>query len=176
MLTKEQEAEIAKFRQEQIDTRKQLRNVQFNLRRDVESLGTWVKVINVGAVPVAVIAYPGQMAANTSPADLDHVEPVADNTASQATIKGVIDNIDKAINTVNDSRAVMGASQNRFESVVSNLQISVENQSAARSRILDTDYASETANLSRAQILGQAGNAMIAQANQLPQQVLSLLR
>jgi len=60
--------------------------------------------------------------------------------------------------------------------VTSNLMISVENQSAARSRILDADYASETANLSRSQILQQAGNAMIAQANQLPQQVLTLLR
>ena len=55
VLTKEQEAEIIKFREEQVETRKQLRNVQFNLRRDVESLGTWVKVINVGAVPVAVM-------------------------------------------------------------------------------------------------------------------------
>ena len=55
VLTKEQEAEILKFREEQVETRKQLRNVQFNLRRDVESLGTWIKVINVGAVPVAVM-------------------------------------------------------------------------------------------------------------------------
>ncbi|HOB94179.1 MAG TPA: flagellin, partial [Aquabacterium sp.] len=89
---------------------------------------------------------------------------------------GVIDNIDVALDTVNSQRAVMGASQSRFESVISNLQISVENQSAAKSRIMDTDFAAETANLSRAQILQQAGNAMVAQANQLPQQVLSLLR
>jgi flagellin len=60
--------------------------------------------------------------------------------------------------------------------VIANLQVSTENQTAARSRIMDADFASETANLSRAQILQQAGNAMIAQANQLPQQVLSLLR
>jgi flagellin len=70
----------------------------------------------------------------------------------------------------------LGAAQNRFDAVISNLQVSVENQSAARSRIMDADYASETASLSRAQILQQAGNAMIAQANQMPQQVLSLLR
>ena len=66
--------------------------------------------------------------------------------------------------------------QNRFENVVSTLMVSTENQTAARSRIMDADYAAETANLSRASILQQAGNAMVAQANQLPQQVLSLLQ
>ena len=99
-----------------------------------------------------------------------------DNTANAATIQGVINNIDTALSTINDSRAVMGASQSRFDSVITNLQISVENQSAAKSRIMDTDFAAETANLSRANILQQAGNAMVAQANQLPQQVLTLLR
>ncbi len=101
---------------------------------------------------------------------------VIDNTADATTIQGVIDNIDIALDTVNSQRAVMGASQSRFESVISNLQISVENQSAAKSRIMDTDFAAETANLSRAQILQQAGNAMVAQANQLPQQVMRLLQ
>ncbi len=101
---------------------------------------------------------------------------VIDSTATAATIKTVIDNIDLAISTVSDQRAVMGASQSRFDSVIANLQSSVENQTAARSRIMDTDFAAETANLSRAQILQQAGNAMVAQANQLPQQVLTLLR
>ena len=101
---------------------------------------------------------------------------VIDNTADATAIQGVIDNIDTALDTVNSQRAVMGASQSRFDSVITNLQVSVENQSAAKSRIMDTDFAAETANLSRAQILQQAGNAMVAQANQLPQQVLTLLR
>ena len=101
---------------------------------------------------------------------------VIDATASVGTIQGVIGNIDTALNTVNTERATLGASQSRFDAVISNLQISIENQSAARSRILDTDFAVETANLSRANILQQAGNAMVAQANQLPQQVLQLLR
>jgi flagellin len=101
---------------------------------------------------------------------------VIDSTADATTIQGVIDKIDTAISTVNDKRAVMGASQSRFDSVITNLQSSVENQTAAKSRIMDTDFAAETANLSRAQILQQAGNAMVAQANQLPQQVLTLLR
>ena len=101
---------------------------------------------------------------------------VIDSTADATTIQGVIDKIDTAISTVNDKRAVMGASQSRFDSVITNLQTGVENQTAAKSRIMDTDFAAETANLSRAQILQQAGNAMVAQANQLPQQVLTLLR
>jgi len=100
---------------------------------------------------------------------------VIDSTASATTIATVINNIDTAIDAVNSERATMGASQNRFDAVISNLQSSVENQSAARSRIMDADFASETANMSRAQILQQAGTAMVAQANQLPQQVLKLL-
>ncbi|CAD5373631.1 Flagellar biosynthesis protein fliC [Rubrivivax sp. A210] len=84
--------------------------------------------------------------------------------------------IDNAMNAINSQRATFGAVQNRFENVVATLQVSSENQNAARSRIMDADYAAETANLSRAQILQQAGNAMVAQANQLPQQVLQLLK
>jgi flagellin len=95
-----------------------------------------------------------------------------DNTASLAAM----DAIDLALTEVNTARADYGAAQNRFEAVIANLQIAAENQSAARARIMDADFAAETANLSRAQILQQAGNAMVAQANQLPQQVLSLLQ
>jgi len=93
-----------------------------------------------------------------------------------AGAQAAIDEIDDAINNINSQRATYGAVQNRFENVVANLMVAVENQSAARSRIMDADYATETANLSRASILQQAGNAMVAQANQLPQQVLALLR
>ena len=84
--------------------------------------------------------------------------------------------IDFALDKVNDSRATFGALQNRFDAVIKNLQVNVENQSAARGRIMDADFAAETANLSRSQVLQQAGNAMVAQANQLPQQVLQLLK
>ncbi len=84
--------------------------------------------------------------------------------------------IDSAINQVNAARAELGALQSRFESAVGNIEISVENISAARGRIVDADFAKETANLSRTQILQQAGTAMVAQANQLPQGVLALLR
>jgi flagellin len=84
--------------------------------------------------------------------------------------------IDNAITAINSQRATFGAVQNRFENVIANLAVATENQAAARSRIMDADYAAETANLSRAQILQQAGNAMVAQANQLPSQVLALLQ
>jgi len=97
-------------------------------------------------------------------------------SATAGAIGTVIDNIDKAIDDVNDTRATFGASESRFDSIISNLQSGVENQSAAQSRIMDTDFAAETANMSRAQVLQQAGTAMIAQANQLPQQVLKLLQ
>ena len=101
---------------------------------------------------------------------------VIDSTANTTAIHGVIDAIDTALTTVNSQRATLGASQSRFDSVISILQVSVENQTAARSRIMDADFAAETANLSRSQILQQAGNAMVAQANQLPNQVLKLLQ
>ncbi|MDM4764507.1 flagellin [Pelomonas sp. SE-A7] len=99
-----------------------------------------------------------------------------DDTSTAASLGTIINDIDTALNSVNSQRAVFGASQNRFDAVISNLMVSVENQTAARSRIMDADFASETANLSRASILQQAGTAMISQANQMPQQVLRLLQ
>ena len=84
--------------------------------------------------------------------------------------------IDAKLDVVNTSRATYGAAMSRFSMAIQNLQISSENQAAARGRIMDADFAAETANLSRAQILQQAGSAMVAQANQLPNQVLALLR
>jgi flagellin len=84
--------------------------------------------------------------------------------------------IDQAIDKVNTARGELGAIQTRFEKAVENIDIQSENITTARGRITDADFAKETANLSRTQILQQAGTAMVAQANQLPQQVLSLLR
>lgn len=87
-----------------------------------------------------------------------------------------VDQIDKAIAAIDTERSNLGSTQNRFATTISNLQNGIENQSAAKSRILDTDFAQETANLSRGQILQQAGTAMLAQANQSGQSVLTLLR
>jgi flagellin len=99
-----------------------------------------------------------------------------DATATFGAIGTVIDNIDAALDNINDTRATFGATQSRFDAIITNLQVGVENQSAARSRIMDADFAAETANMSRAQVLQQAGTAMVAQANQLPNQVLKLLQ
>jgi flagellin len=97
-------------------------------------------------------------------------------TGASAAVLTVIDLIDVAISKVSNERSILGASQSRFESAISYLQISTENQTAARSRIMDANFAEETSNLSRSQILSQAGSAMLAQANQLPQSVMALLR
>ena len=102
--------------------------------------------------------------------------------ATAADIKTVdksrdaLDKLDKMLATVNAKRAEFGATQNRFEAVIQTLQVSAENQTAARSRIMDADFASETAALTRSQVLQQAGTAMLSQANSLPNNVLSLLR
>jgi flagellin len=87
-----------------------------------------------------------------------------------------LDTLDAAIKTVNDARGELGAYQSRFESTIASLQTTTENLSASRARIRDADFAKETANLSRSQILQQAGTAMLAQANQSAQGVLTLLR
>jgi len=96
--------------------------------------------------------------------------------SSVGNVRSAIDKIDAAIQSIDTSRAKLGAIQNRFTTTIGNLQSSIENQSAARSRITDTDFAMETANLSRNQILQQAGTAMLAQANQSTQSVLKLLQ
>ena len=101
------------------------------------------------------------------------------DVSTQAAAQTAITNIDNAttgLDFVSSSRATFGAVQNRFEAVVVNLTTYSENLSAARSRIQDADFAAETANLTRAQILQQAGVAMLAQANTIPQMALSLLR
>ena len=114
--------------------------------------------------------------------DIAHAMTVATqgSTASLGTTAGAaltaIGALDTALDKVNSARSTFGAAQNRFDAVISNLQVSAENQASARSRIMDADFAAETANLSRTQILQQAGTAMVAQANQLPQSVLKLLQ
>lgn len=113
-------------------------------------------------------------AADVAAATATGTVAISGSTATNAT--AAIDAIDDALTAVNTSRSTLGAVQNRFESVISSLQVSVENQSAAKSRIMDADFAAETANLTRAQILQQAGTAMLAQANSVPNNVLTLLR
>ena len=115
----------------------------------------------------------------TATTDFDMTALTAYAAADISTAAGasaVLDDIDADLDVVNTARAQSGALQGRFEAVITQLQVSAENTSAARGRIMDADFAAETANLSRAQILQQAGTAMVAQANQQPQSVLALLR
>ena len=106
------------------------------------------------------------------------------NTTSLATIdlstttgaQNALAVIDKSIDQINNTSAVLGAYQTRFQEAITDLQTSSDNLSASRSRIMDTDYAAESTNLAKSQIIAQAATAMLAQANQLPQQVLALLK
>ncbi|MYZ52892.1 flagellin [Malikia spinosa] len=97
------------------------------------------------------------------------------NISTAAGASNAMDKIDAALKQINTEQTTQGAAQNRMSSVISTLQVSNENQTAARSRIMDTDFASETANLARSQILQQASTAMLGQANQLPNGVMRLL-
>jgi flagellin len=123
------------------------------------------------AFTAAATGDPGDTA---PPATLRNLSDVSIESFGDAQIALKV--IDKAIDAINSSRADLGALQSRFENAVANINITGENLSAARGRIVDADFAKETSNLSRSQILQQAGTAMVAQANQNGQNVLSLLR
>jgi len=147
------------------------------LTAEVTRLGTATKFNGSAVFGTASTTF--QVGADTS--DTISVSGVTSGTisgsvSSAAAATTAITALDTALTAVNTTRATLGAVQNRFESVVSNLQVSVENQSAAKSRIMDADFAAETAKLTRGQILQQAGTAMLAQANSLPNGVLALLR
>ena len=104
------------------------------------------------------------------------VTTVAGDLTTSGNASTALADIDSKLDTITTDRANYGAMMNRFQFAISSLQVTGENQSAARGRIMDADFAAETANLARSQILQQAGTAMVAQANQLPQQVLQLLK
>ncbi len=125
--------------------------------------------VTVTGIPATTVTMTELAAADRK--GLDKVDITTQKGAWEA-----LQRIDNAINKVNSARGDLGAIQTRFEKTVENIDIQNENLTAARGRIIDADFASETANLSRSQILQQAGTAMVAQANQLPQNVLSLLR
>jgi flagellin len=144
-----------------------------------------VVLTNSGSVPATpdvvialagtgTLASTGLTAATTSAAAATGFAAL--DISSAAGADTAMTQMDAALQAVNTGRATLGALQNRFSSVVANLQTAAENLSASRSRIQDTDFAAETANLTRAQILQQAGTAMLAQANSLPQTVLTLLK
>jgi flagellin len=159
-----------------------------NLDKEYQALSTEVKRIATdtkfngkailgstsAAVSIQVGADVGQTI--TIPATNLTGSAVAGDLTTSSNSNTAISAIDTALETINTMRADLGASQNRMGFAVSNLQSSVENQTAAKSRIMDTDFASETAKLTRGQILQQAGTAMLAQANSAPNGVMALLR
>ena len=130
----------------------------------------------IGAAAGAQVFQVGANVGDTLTVTTNAVTTVAGDLLTAGNANTAITALDTGLDTVNTDRATYGAAMNRLGFASSNLQSSSENQSAARSRIMDADFASETANLSRANILQQAGNAMVAQANQQPQQVMALLR
>ena len=142
-------------------------------------IATNTKFNNQSVIAAATFSF--QIGANTS-AD-NSISITSDAYAltigtitSAAAASTAITNLDTSVDSVSSARSEWGATQNRLETVIVNLRTGAENSAAARGRIMDTDYAQETSNMSRAQVLQQAGTAMVAQANQLPQGVLSLLK
>jgi flagellin len=125
------------------------------------------ETITIGGTDAATVFTATEFAASGS------LSTVNVNSVDEAN--DAIRRIDSALTSVSDLRSTFGAIQNRFESTIANLGSTVENLSASRSRILDADFAAETANLTRAQILQQAGISILSQANALPQTVLGLL-
>jgi flagellin len=149
------------------------------LSQEVTDIATQTKFNGLAVIDADAGAQVFQVGANvgdTLTITTNAIVTVLGDLLSAANANTAMGDIDTALDTINTDRATYGAAMSRFSFAISNLQIGAENQAAARSRIMDADFAAETANLSRAQILQQAGNAMVAQANQLPQQVMTLLQ
>ncbi|MCU6664635.1 Flagellin 2 [compost metagenome] len=141
---------------------------------DFSATGGWDMYNAGGAVPATQVNNEARTVAAKG-FDVRKVSSGPYDAADTATW-GALQTVDAAIKSVDTQRSSLGASQNRFESTITNLNNTVNNLSAARSRIQDSDYATEVSNMSRAQILQQAGSSVLAQANQVPQTMLSLLR
>ena len=148
-----------------------LTNTKFNGNAILASAVAQTFQVGANNGDVITITPSGAMSAN---ANITAV--TGGDLTSAANANTALTNIDAALDDVTTERALYGAMQNRFESAISTLQITSENTVAAKGRIMDADFAQETSNLSRAQILQQAGNAMIAQANQVPNGVMALLK
>jgi len=148
-----------------------------SVKESVDRDGKWSAMKVTAGTSTGVTGYNSGALDGTATAPATGGKMLKDvNISTVPGAQQALEIVDKALSAINNTRADLGAIQNRFTSVVANLQTSTENLSASRSRIKDTDFAKETAELTRTQILQQAGTAMLAQANQVPQNVLSLLR
>ncbi len=161
----------AEFQQLGAEIGRTLTNTRFN---GLAILGgdAGAQVFQVGANATDTVT----VTTNNMSTDADITGATGGNITTAANATTALGQLDTALSAVNEERAMYGAVQNRFDAIISTLQVSTENEAAARGRIMDADFATETANLSRSQILQQAGTAMVAQANQLPQNVLALIR
>jgi flagellin len=146
------------------------------LASEVTRLGTATKFNGTAVFGSGYTFQVGADAADTIAVSSVAASTISGSVSTAAAATTALGAIDTALDTANTNRATLGAIQNRFEAVIGGLQVASENQSSAKSRIMDADFAAETANLTRGQILQQAGTAMLAQANSLPNNVLSLLR
>lgn len=149
------------------------------LSSEITRIATQTKFNGTAIVGASAGAQTFQLGANNGDimtVTTSSVTTVAGDLTTSGNASTALAAIDASLDTITTSRAAYGAAISRLQFAISNLEISSENQAAARGRIMDADFASETASLSRAQILQQAGGAMVAQANQLPQQVLQLLK
>lgn len=171
----------AEFQALSAEIKRNLEGTSFNGTKLFAALATMTFQVGANNTPTDQIAVvTTNLTAETSMTDI--LGGGTGGSAAAADIKEVgksreaLGKLDKMLATVNAKRAEFGATQNRFEAVIQTLQVSAENQTAARSRIMDADFASETAALTRSQVLQQAGTAMLSQANSLPNNVLSLLR
>jgi flagellin len=163
----------AEYSQLQAEITRVLGATQFN-GTNILSSGAGTLTFQVGANTTDTIALSTtQLDTNTTITGATSTASSDITTATGAT--SAITAIDAALTKINAERANYGADENRFSSVIQSLQVAVQNQADSRGRIVDADYAAETSNLTRSQILQQAGTAMLAQANQLPQSVLKLL-
>ena len=149
------------------------------LSAEIARIATQTKFNGIAIVGAGAGAQTFQVGANngdTLTVTTTAVSGVGGGLTTAAAASTALAAIDTSLDVITTNRATYGAAMSRFEFAISNLRISGENQSAARGRIMDADFAAETAELARSQILQQAGTAMVAQANQVPQQVLQLLR
>ncbi len=155
-------------------------NIQVGAK-DSETIGIALKKIDSTTLFSGITGLSGitesSVGASSGVGILSAYSAATGSTATTATVaSNLLAAIDKAISNVDSLRSSLGASQNRFESTVNNLNSTVTNITAAKSRIEDADYATEVSNMSRAQILQQAGTSVLSKANQVPQNVLSLLQ
>jgi flagellin len=149
------------------------------LSQEITRISSQTKFNGVAIVGAGATTNTFQVGANngdTLTITTSAVTTVAGDLTTAANASTALAAIDTQLTAIDTDRASYGAAMSRFSYAISNLQISGENQTAARGRIMDADFAAETANLSRAQILQQAGTAMVAQANQLPNTVMTLLK